>query len=125
MEKYFGATSAARNIYLEADGECEQQTFSSYTEYLVDVSINEYNVNWCGSSQQRLGTEYLQAEKQLLLAMSNFLSECQWTLGNVCVTKLIFEATMEFMDERLKPPTQAVMFKHATDYLAELRVIRL
>ena len=97
----------------------------NYTEYLVDVSINEYNVNWCGSTQQRLGLEFRQADKQLVLAMSNFLTECQWTVGSVCATKLIFEAISEHMTERLKSPTQATMFKHAADYFEDLRVVRL
>jgi hypothetical protein len=91
----------------------------------VDVSINEYNVNWCGSTQQRLGAEFRQADKQLVLAMNNFLTECQYVLGSACITKLIFEAVAEHLSERLKAPTQATIFKHAADYLEELRAVRL
>lgn len=57
--------------------------------------------------------------------MSNFLSECQWTFKSLCATKLLFEAIAERFEDKLKPPTQAIIFKHAVEYLTDLKSARL
>lgn len=41
----------------------------------MDVSINEYNVHWCGSTKQRLGAEYRKAEKEVLEAAEEHFIE--------------------------------------------------
>jgi hypothetical protein len=73
-ERKFGKVHP-KSIYAQADSECENQIFADYTEYLVDVSINEYNVHWCGSTKQRLGAEYRKAEKEVLEAAEEHFIE--------------------------------------------------
>lgn len=57
----------SENILKEQDlcmsAEQMQNLFSTYQEYLVDISTNCFNIHWCGSTEQRLAEPYIEAEK--------------------------------------------------------------
>lgn len=71
----------------------------------MDQSINEYNVHWCGSTGQRLGLEYRNAEKEILRVAEEHFRETQEMFDNLAVTKTIFEKTAHFLTDKIKPPT--------------------
>ena len=44
-----------------------------YLEYMVDLSVNEETVHWCGHSSQPLSKPYVTFEKELLVLHQDFL----------------------------------------------------
>lgn len=114
-----------KSIYAQADPECEAQVFAEYTEYLVDISANEYSVHWCGSTRQRLGLEYRRAEKELVEAAQDYYRDVYEVSDNVAVTKAVFESNAEFLLEKLKPTTLSRIIRDGVDFLGEIRQEKL
>ena len=52
-------------LFIEDESDMER-LLATYQEYMVDLSINENNVNWCGHTDQDLGVSYLCFEECLM-----------------------------------------------------------
>ena len=47
----------------------------SYVESIVDASLNEYNVHWCGSIDLRMENPYENLERLLLESNSQYIND--------------------------------------------------
>ena len=62
-----------------------------YREYLVDLSLNEMRVHWCGHTNHSIGKPYLQFEEELLKQNCNYFHHLAQIFSNLPLMKGVLE----------------------------------
>lgn len=60
------STGSEMGLFFDRHPENYEMLVMEFNEYLVDVSVNEQTVHWCGHSRHQLQQPYLKYEQQLL-----------------------------------------------------------
>jgi hypothetical protein len=74
-EQVYGAGMGAGSeigLFFDAHPENYEMLVMEFNEYLVDVSVNEQTVHWCGHSRHQLEQPYLRYEQLLLQLNSDY-----------------------------------------------------
>lgn len=76
-----------------------------YTEYLVDLSVNEVTVHFNDHSEQQIGRVYKQAERVLVEQTGEFYAHIYNTFHEPAILKYLVESDLEIVKALVKPIT--------------------
>ena len=78
---YEGCEGRGIEEYFECNPDMYEIIESEFMEYLVDVSVNEHTVHWCGHSEHALEEPYLEFESFFLTYNQRFYEHLAGAVG--------------------------------------------
>ena len=86
--------------FFDENPDLYKQLIKEYTEYFMDISINEYSVHWCGHSRHHLHLPYQDFQQLIITNFHPYLDKLMALTQSVAHPKLAADALLKsFLDD--------------------------
>lgn len=86
---------------LNEDPTIYSQLLKEYIEYIVDISINEYSVHWCGHSDHIMHIPYQEFDKMVVENYQTYIDRIQQIALSVADPITAIDSMLSSMIEQL------------------------
>lgn len=99
-EKTFEVYSPFEDIF-DQNPELYNQALKEYIQYIVDISINEYSVHWCGHSEHVMHIPYQQFDRMVIESYQHYINKMERIAVSVCDPAVAIGSMLKSMIEQL------------------------